>query len=72
MIIHLGTVQPKMQEMELAHSIEMASTYARAAGREADAMALFRLRIKIREGLSYEEAKVIFDQHTEGLFTKNS
>lgn len=60
--------QLDVRSLQLVDYIEIAAASLRAEGKEEDAIALFRLRTKIREGLSYEEAKPIFDQHTQSLF----
>jgi hypothetical protein len=66
MRIPSGVFQIDLASLKLAELIEFASSNARAEGREEDAMELFRLRIRIRErGLTYEEAKVIFDKHAK-------
>lgn len=72
MKIPQGIVELDIKCMKLADSISIASATLRGNGQEADAIALFRLRIKIREGLSYEEAKPIFDKHTKNILEENS
>lgn len=68
MNIPKGIVIVDVSRLRLASLIEIASAGLRDAGNEDDAIALFRLRTKIRGGLSYEEAKPIFDEHTKTLF----
>lgn len=63
MHIPLGVVSPDVKSLNLAELIEVSASTAREEGRKEDATALFRLRIKIREGLPYDEAKKIFDKH---------
>lgn len=65
MYIKSGIVDVDIALLKLSESIEYASSIARSEGREDDAMELFRLRIRIREGLPYMEAKVIFDRHAK-------
>ena len=67
MHITTGMRDVDVRQSRLAESIETASSLLRSSGKIEDAVALFRLRIKIREGLSYEEAKVIFEKHTQGI-----
>lgn len=62
--------KPDVNNLKLVDQIEMASAAARKKGREQDAVALFRLRQQIRQGLPFAEAKQIFDEHTKGLFEK--
>jgi hypothetical protein len=62
-----GVVKLDVRLLQLVDSLEIASILLRREGREEDAVSLFRLRIKIREGLSYENAKPIFDKHTKSL-----
>lgn len=56
-----------IRSIKLAELIEVTASIARNEGREEDAVSLFRLRVKIREGLSYNDAKKIFDKHTNNL-----
>lgn len=72
MRIPQGVVKLDVRSLQLANLIEMANNLLRAEGREEDAVTLFRLRTKIREGLSFEEAKPIFDKHTKTLFGEKS
>ncbi len=67
MHIPQGFVKLDARQVRLAGSVETPASLVRDAGNETVAVALFRLRTKIREGLSYEEAKPIFDQHTSLL-----
>lgn len=68
--MHIGTFQVHAPSIQLIDSIEVVAALARSQGKEEDAVALFRLRIKIREGLPYNEAKALFDLHTKGLLTE--
>ncbi len=68
MNIPQGVVSLDVRPQRLIGYIEVAAASLRGKGEETSAIALFRLRIRIREGLSYEEAKPIFDQHTLSLF----
>lgn len=63
MYIPKGVIKLDIESLKLIELIEVASSTAREESREEDAVALFRLRIKIRNGLSYSEAKNIFDKH---------
>lgn len=72
MRIPQGVVKLDVRSLQLVDSLQMAATLLRGEGREEDAIALFRLRTKIREGLSYEEAKPIFDKHTKSILGKNT
>lgn len=47
--------------------IEMASASLRSQGKEVDAIALFRLRASVREGLPFMEAQAIFEEHTKSV-----
>ena len=67
-----GIVEVDVKRLKLAGLIEIAAASLRGDGKEDEAIALFRLRIKIREGLSYEEAKPIFDKHTKSILAKNT
>ncbi len=67
MHIPSGKVNIDMRSLKLAELIEVTASIARNEGREEDAVSLFRLRIKIREGLPYNDAKEIFDKHTNNL-----
>ncbi len=58
-----------VRRAQLINFIEIASASLREVEEEANAIALFRLRTKIREGLSYEEAYPAFFQYTKNLFT---
>ena len=69
MNIPLGFVHLDLQSVHLAQSVEVVSSIARQEGKENNAIALFRLRREIREGLSYEKAKVIFDNQTKDIFS---
>ncbi len=60
--------QLDVRSLQLVDYIEIAAASLRGKGEETSAIALFRLRTKIREGLSYEEAKPIFDEHSKTLF----
>lgn len=68
MNIPQGVVSLDTRPQQLIDCIEIAAASLRGKGEEVCAIELFRLRIKIREGLSYEEAKPIFDEHTKTLF----
>lgn len=67
MNIPQGAIQLDMRRVELVNLIEIAAASLREKGKEEEATSLFRLRIKIREGLSYEKAKSIFDKCTQTL-----
>jgi hypothetical protein len=67
MYIPQGILTLDVGRLKLAESIELAASSVRSKGKEDEALALFRLRTKIREGLSYEEAKPIFDKYTKNL-----
>ena len=54
--------------LRLIDLIEPAASVLRANGKESEAVDLFRLRAKIREGLSFEESKPLFDKYTKNLF----
>ena len=69
MNIPLGFVHLDSRVLQLIQSIEVVSSIARKEGKENNAIALFRLRREIREGLSYEQAKVIFDNQTKDIFS---
>ena len=58
-----GFVRLDIRSLQLIDSAEIAATSFREKGNEVDAIALFRLRTRIRQGLSFEEAKPIFDKH---------
>jgi hypothetical protein len=72
MNIPQGLISLDVRRVRLADLIEMAAASLRGDGKESDALALFRLRIKIREGLSYEKAKSIFDKHTKTYLEEKS
>lgn len=72
MIILQGFVKLDVRRSQLAEFIGVANIILREVGKEENAVALFRLRTKIREGLFYEAAKPIFNQHTKSLFEENS
>lgn len=72
MHIPKGIVKFDNRRLQLADFIEIAAARLRGDGKEDEAVALFRLRIKIRKGLSYEEAKPIFDKHTKSILGKNT
>lgn len=65
-----GVIRLDIKRLQLADFIEIAAAGLRENGKEEDAVALFKLRTKIREGLSYEEAKLIFDKHTKSILSK--
>ena len=65
----LGFVHLDLKSSHLAQSIEVVSSIARQEGKENEAVALFRLRREIREGLSYKKAKVIFDNQMKDIFS---
>lgn len=67
-----GIIEFDIRRLQLAGFIEIAAAGLREDGKEEDAIALFRLRTKIREGLPYEEAKLIFDKHTKSILGKNT
>ena len=67
MNIPQGSVNLDVRQLRLIDSIEAASASLRKEGKDKDAVALFRLRSKIREGFSLDEAKSIFDIHTKTL-----
>lgn len=70
MFISKKSLKMDERSLQLADSVETASTLLRGKGREEDAISLFRLRIKIREGLPYELAKPIFEEHTKSILRK--
>lgn len=53
--------------LRLVNYIDTATPLLKGEGEEESAIVLFRLRKKIREGLSFEKAKPIFDKHTKSL-----
>ncbi len=67
-----GVVRVNLGREQLINSVEIASASLRRAGKEADAVSLFRLRARMRQGLSYEEAKPIFEKLTQTLFGETS
>lgn len=67
MNIPQGTFNLDVRVLKLIDLVEVASSSLRTQGNEEDALALFRLRIKMREGLPFEQAKVLFDKHTNSL-----
>jgi len=67
MNIPQGVIKLDVRRVKLIDLIEMATASLREKGEEEEAVSLFRLRTKIREGLSYEKAKSIFDKCTQTL-----
>ncbi len=67
-----GVVIMDVRRIQLIDSVEVAAASLREIGEDAGAVALLRLRTKVREGLSFEEAKVIFDEHTKTIFGEKS
>lgn len=72
MNIPKGIIKLDVRRLKLIDQVEMAATSLREKGEEDEAILLFRLRIKIREGLSFEEAKSIFDKHTKNFLGEKS
>lgn len=67
MNIPQGVARVNLKQEQLINSVEIASASLRRAGKEADALSLFRLRARMRQGLSYGEAKPIFDELTRTI-----
>lgn len=57
--------------LKLTGLVEIAAASLRSQGKEEDAIALFRLRIRMRKGLPFEQSQAIFDEHTKTV-VKNS
>ena len=72
MRIPQGTITLDLKQAQLADSVEVVASLLRSEGKELEALALFRLRTKIREGFSYEEAKQIFDEQTKNITEEKS
>lgn len=72
MIISQKFVKLDVRLLQLVDSIETSIIFLKEKEKEKNAIALFRLWTKIREGLSYEKAKPIFDKHTKTLFEEKT
>ena len=71
-IIPQSFVQLDVRQIKLVESIGIANAALRNKGREREASTLCRLRTKIREGLSFEEAKPFFDLQAKSLFEEKN
>lgn len=67
-----GVVRLDTRCTQLIDSIEIAAASLREVGKESEAISLFRLRARIREGLPFEDAKSIFDEKTKTLLGEKS
>ena len=65
-------VKLNVQQLQLIDSIEVAAASLRELGNENEAISLFRLRIKIREGIPFEGAKTLFEKLTTTLRLKKN